>query len=331
VTARFFKRIVRVTTFRENVPANPTQFVVVKDPRSTEITDLRVQFKVNRSLTKHPNQCDVTITNLSTATRTDLETKPLLVQLDAGYEDDALHLMYMGDLRFGMTKEVGPNWETMLQLGDGDCTHRWARVNKSYAPGTTVRTVLRDASASMGFELPANLAADKSLDRSFATGTTAHGPSREEMTRLLAPFGYTYSVQNGVLRVLREDEATPGTAIPIGEEYGMIGTPEFGSPPRSGKPPHMTVKMLLYPQLAPGAIVELHSKVKNGLYRIETVRHDGDTHGASWTTDIEIKPYAEDSGGATKAEEKPKDLNLLEKVPLVGPALGFLGRAITPK
>jgi len=295
VTQRFFKRIVRVTALRENVPPNPTKFVLERTASSLEITDLRVRFKIHRAHTKHPNQCDIIITNLATASRTNLETKPLMVQLQAGYENDALRLLYTGDLRFGMTEQKHPDWETLMQLGDGDCTHRWSRVNKSYAPGTSVRTILRDCSRSMGLELPKDLAKDKSLDRSFAAGRTSHGPSREEMTKLLAPFGYTYSIQNGVLQVLRADQAADRTAIPIGEEFGMIGTPQFGSPPKSGKPPHMTISMLLYPELLPGHLVQLTSKVKNGLFRIETVRHEGDTHGTgvqSWTTQIEIKPAA---------------------------------------
>lgn len=299
LAGRFFKRVVRVTTFRENAPSDPERFFLTQLSNSLEVSKLRVQFKVHRSLTKHPNQCDITITNLNDVNRVDLESKPLLVQLDAGYEEDALRLLYKGNLRFGMSKEEGPNWETLMQLGDGDSAHRWARVNKSYAPGTSVRTILRDAAKSMGYELPANLAKDKTLDRSFATGTTSHGPSRDELTRLLAPFGYHHSFQNGVLRVLRDGDTTPGTAIPIGEEQGMIGTPEFGSPPRSGKPPHVTVKLLLYPELSPGDTIQLNSKVTNpgglnaphkGLFRIEVVRHTGDTHGKEWCTSLEVKP-----------------------------------------
>lgn len=330
MTARFFKRIVRVTTFRESVPVNPTKFQVSRSTNTLEITDLRVQFKINRTLTKHPNACDVTITNLSTETRTDLETKPLLVQLDAGYEDDALRLMYTGDLRFGMTKESGPNWETLLQLGDGDCMHRWARVNKSYSPGTSVRTVLRDCARSMGFELPDNLASDKSLDQAFGTGTTAHGPSRDEFTRLLAPFGYHHSYQNGVLRILRDDEATPGGPILIGEDFGMIGTPEFGSPPRSGKPPHITVKMLLYPEISPGCTVDLRSKVKNGLFRVESVRHEGDTHGQAWHTTLEIKPQAVESADKTAVNQATPQPGVVGG--LLGGALGGVasGRAGRP-
>lgn len=285
-------RSVKVTTFRENVPKKPTNFVVTRKPNTTEITDLRVQFKVTRTLTKHPNACDITITNLAESTRVDLETKPLLVELHAGYDGD-LKLMYNGDLRFGMTKQEGVQWETLLQLGDGDCMHRWARVNKSYSAKTSVRTVLKDCAKSMGFQLPEHLAKDPKLDHTFETGKTSHGPSRDELTRLLSPFGYHYSIQNGVLRILRDDQTHSNSALILGKEQGMIGTPEFGSPPRSGKPPHMTVKFLLYPELTPGDRVELRSKVKNGLFRLESVKHTGDTHGSgdtSWTTEVEIKP-----------------------------------------
>lgn len=307
----FFRRSVKVTTFRESVPDNPTRFIVSRSGQTTEITSLRVQFHVRRSLTKHPNQCDVRITNLSARTRVDLETKPLLVVLQAGY-GDALKLLYTGDLRFGMTKQENADWETLLQLGDGDCMHRWARMNRSYAPGTSVRTVLREAAASMGFELPTHLQDDKSLDQAFDNGFTAHGPTRDILPNVLGAYGYTYSMQNGVLQVLKDTQSSSSTAAPINEEHGMIGTPEFGSPPRSGKPPHMTVNMLLYPELSPGGLVFLTSKVKSGLFRLEVVEHRGDTHGAgenTWTTKVEIKPVEADKPALpvqTPSEEQKK-------------------------
>lgn len=293
MTDKFFDRIIRVTTSRENVPTDPTSFNVLRTVTATDITDLRIQFKIHKSLTKNPNQCDITITNLSAQSRAEMETKPLYVQFDAGYKSDSLRLLFTGDVRFAMSEQKHPNYETLLQLGDGDCMHRWARVNKTYEPGTPVRTILRDCFRSMGFEMPRSLDQDKSLDRSFAAGKTSHGPSRDELTKLLDPFGYTYSTQNGTIRVVSADSVNPGVALPIGEGYGMIGTPQFGSPPRSGKPPHMTVNMLLYPELEPGGLVQLTSLTKNGLFRLETVRHEGDTHGVganSWSTSVELKP-----------------------------------------
>ena len=70
----------------------------------------------------------------------------------------------------------------------------------------------------------------------------------------------------------------------------MIGTPEFGSPPKSGKPPHMTVRCLLYPELVPGDLVQLSSRAKSGLFKLVKVTHSGDTHAADWQTEVEIQP-----------------------------------------
>ena len=305
MVTRNFKRNIRVTCWRETIPKDATKFQVSRYPDSIEITDLRVQFTVKKDHSKHPNSCDITITNLAERTRANLETKPLLVQLEAGY-DDVYRFMYSGDLRFGMTKLDGPNWETLLQLGDGDNHYRWSRMNKSYGSGSSVRQILTDAAGSMGMELPANIKNDPALDAKFNYGRVASGPVRDKLTQLLYPYGYTWSIQNGKLRILREDQVHTGTPYPIDEEHGMIGTPEFGSPPKSGKPPHMTVKMLLYPDINPGDSVEVTSKVKSGLFKVETVTHTGDTHGEAWNTELEIKPIpkkATSRGSKTVTEE----------------------------
>lgn len=289
MSLRLFKRSVRITCWRETVPSDPTKFQVSRLPNQTEITDLRVQFHITKDLAHSPNIADVTITNLSSVTRSDLETKPLIVQIEAGY-DDVYRFMFAGDLRFAMTKLDGPNWNTLLQLGDGDCHYRWSRMNRSYGENTAVKTVLKDAARSMGLALPKNVEDDPDLNQVFKHGELAYGATRDQLTRYLAPYGYSWSIQDGQLRVLRDDRAHSDTYREINEENGMIGSPEFGSPPTSGKPPHVTVDMLLYPELNPGDKVLLTSKVKTGFFRIEKVDHSGDSHGRDWKTQVELKP-----------------------------------------
>lgn len=292
---RLFKRIAKVKCWRESIPKDMVKFEVerLSPNTSLEISEQRIQFEINKSLPKgkkpKPNTCDITISNLSLSTRSDLETKPLCVQLDAGY-DGAARFLFAGDLRFGMTKLDGATWQTLLQLGDGGRRFSHSRVNKSYGARTSVRMVLTDAAASMGLALPPGLASDRDLDTVFEHGHVSSGAARDKLTSILAPYGYHWSIQNGKLRVLKDGETSNTSPLPIDEANGMIGTPEFGSPPRSGKRPHMTVKMLLYPELTPGDLVQLTSKVKNGLFRIEQVKHQGDTHGGAWETEIEISP-----------------------------------------
>jgi hypothetical protein len=306
---RLFKRIAKVTAWRDTVPDAPTTYVSkpLVPGEQLEITDLRIKFRIERSLSRTPNQADIYLSNLAQTTRADLETKPLSVRLEAGY-DEVPRLLFLGDLHFGMSEQKGPTWETLLQLGDGHRTYRYARCNRSYKPGTPVRTIIAEAARSMGFTLPANLAKDTSLDAQVLTGAALHGPAREELSRLLAPFGYHWSTQNGQLQVLRDDEVSGLEPLPIDQDHGMIGSPEFGSPPHSGKPPHVRVKMLLYPELTPGNLVQVTSRALSGLHRIEKVTHEGDTHGDEWITEAEIQPFDPAAMRAAARSEALKDL-----------------------
>lgn len=289
---RLFKKIAKVTVWRDTIPSAATSFVSkqLTPGQQLEITDLRIRFRVERTLTKAPNQADVYLYNMSADTRTDLGTKPLSVRLEAGY-DDVARLLFVGDLHFGMSQQHPPDWETLLQVGDGDRVYNHARCNRSYKPGTTVRTILRDAAATMGLTLPKNLDADPALDAQVLKGHAAHGPTRDVLTKTLAAYGYHWSIQNGKLQILKDDEVSNINPRPIDQDHGMIGTPEFGSPPRSGKPPHMRVRMQLYPELTPGDLVKIDSIAKKGVFRIEKVRHTGDTHSEEWMTEIEIQPF----------------------------------------
>lgn len=290
--ARSFKRIAKLIAWRETIPP-ATSFVTKPLTRGEqlEITDLRIKFSVARSLTRTPNQADVWVYNLAESTRADLEVKPLAVQVSAGFDGEA-RLLFDGDLRFGMSEQEGPTWTTLLQLGDGDRAYANARINRSYKEGTSYRTVLTDVAHSMGGELPARLARDPALDRQFGAGEVASGYSRDNLSRLLGPFGYHWSLQNGMLEILRDDQVTNSTAILIDKDHGLIGTPKFGTPARSGKPPHVTVKCQINPEIGPGCLVNLVSRSKSGFFRVETARHRGDTHGGSdaWLTEAEIKP-----------------------------------------
>lgn len=292
---RNFHRIVQVTAWRETAPVKDTNFDPTKLTYSqVVIQDLETQFKIRHTLRKNPNTCDITITNLAPDTRTFLEQKPLLCQVAAGY-DNKPQLLFTGDVRFAMTELKSPNWETLLQLGDGDCNHRWARVNRSYKGGTTLRQVITDCVKSFGYALPTNLLNSSLLDQKVQGGSVSHGKAADEITRLLAPLGYTWSIQNGVFQALKADEALAGSAWQVDQAHGMIGTPEFGTPPNSGKPPHMKVKMELYPQLTAGCLIDLTSKVKNGRFRVEMVEHVGNNLHNKFETEIEIAPLSTDT------------------------------------
>lgn len=292
---RHFKRVWKVTAYRAKPSAggfiNSHADFFEPLPNGIEIDKLRVQFKIEKTTDKEPNTCELTITNLAEGTRANLCKKPLIVRVDAGWEEDggARHL-FGGDLRYGYSKRDGTDWSTILQLGDSSRAFQNARVNRSYAAGTSVLVALREAARSMGVGLPKNVEADADLQRAFSAGVQLHGPAADELARLLAPYGYSFSFQDGRLQILKDDEVFATRALVISQDTGLLGSPEFGAPSKDGKPPTLTIRTLLYPQVTPGGMLSVQSESINGIFRAERVTHNGDSHGDDWCTEIECKP-----------------------------------------
>lgn len=261
------------------------------------IEPLRIQFQIEHNLRKEPNRCEIAITNCSEATRRFLTKKPLVVLIEAGYEGansierQPLRRLFQGDLRFGSSVMEGADWMTRLQLADGDRAYRHARVNKSYKAGTRVSQVLKDVAATCGLDLPSNLLADSALATAeFGTGVAMAGPAQAELTKILARYGYAWSIQDGKLQTLRDEDTAPGTAYVIDEAAGMIGSPELAAPEKANGKPSMSVATMLYPQIAPGCKVKVASRDVSGVFKVERVVHTGDTFTGDFKTEIQGVP-----------------------------------------
>lgn len=286
-----YDRICKVTMMRTVLTETEQRFFLPL-PDSIEVTDLRMQFDIKKSLGKTPNSCELKITNLSPRTRAEVEGPPdgLVCRIAAGHNGVARHL-FTGDVRLASSLKEGADWITTLQLADGGRAYGNARANRTYRAGTSMITVLKDAAKSMGLELPKELLDDPAMRAQFAAGTTLSGGLRDELTRVLAPFGYGWSIQDGQLTVLR-DEDTVGVEREISEGTGMIGSPAF-SPTKKTKKKAASAKMhassILYPELTPGGRVSVIARATDGRFKISEVTHKGDTHGDEWTTEIEAK------------------------------------------
>lgn len=254
------------------------------------IRDMRVQFEVKKNLGREPNSCVLTITNLAKETRGRLERKPLYAIIRAGH-DGVLRPLFQGTVTYARSNLKTPDWETKLQIADGGRAYSTARMNRSYAPPIRISQVLSDAAASMGLQVPPDLVVADELRQALAGGMTAHGPARDVLTHLLAPYGYTWSIQDGKLQVLKTGIPNANTAWVIDVESGMIGSPEGSLPHKPGAVSELSVDVLLYPEIRPADTITVTSRAySGGFFRVNDVHHKGDTHGSDWTTSLKATP-----------------------------------------
>jgi hypothetical protein len=280
VSARLFDRQCVVTLIK------PVGLTGVSDTEQVKIRNLRVQFQVEKSLEKHPNKCEIKITNLSETSRAALQKKPVFVRLEAGYNDSIPELA-SGDLRYAQSKLDGADWESSLEIADGGRTYAHSRVSQSFRPGTLKQAVAEAYARSLELSLPKGFI----IAGKYLSGLTAHGSTANELTKTLSSEGHTWSIQNGRLQILKENEVKQGAALVISADSGLIGSPEYGDPPKKGKPRTLKFETLLRPELIPGGLVFVDARAIQGHFKLTLVTHEGDTHGDKWSTTCEARSY----------------------------------------
>lgn len=263
----------------------PNNYVQVV-PDALKIEGLRTTFKLTLDDKPEPNNAEIAVWNLSPDSRGAMQGKGFRVILAAGYEEDTEQI-FSGDVRRFDHQRVGPDWVTKLDIGDGERAFRFARMSESYGAGTPINEVVKRAIKALQVDSGNALQKIQNVVGEFATGYVAHGRASLELTRLLTPQGFTWSMQNGRLQILGPGDYTDEVGPLISPDTGMIGTPEVGSPEEKGKPAQLKVKSLLLPRMRPGQRFELRSAAKSGTFRARKVVHSGDTAGQDWYTEIE--------------------------------------------
>lgn len=256
-----------------------------------EISEQRLQFKIEKTLTQNPNTCELAITNLSHSRRASLHKKHARVTIHAGYRGQA-GIIFSGDARTIDHVRKGGDWESIFKCGDGERAYQHARTNFNFKGGTSLVDVALSVGRDLGINvgnLPKELAAGApSGVKQFNNGYSTHGPAARELTKILKAAGLSWSIQDGAIQVTRGNSPISQTFVLLAPDSGLVGSPESGAPDKKGGPGIMKARCLLQPSLYPGVQVEIKTSTIGGRWRVQKVVHTGDTHGGDWFTDLEV-------------------------------------------
>lgn len=248
--------------------------------------DFDLEFKVVRELAAKPNTCELKLYNLKQSTRAAI-TAGDLVRVEAGYTS-GMTLLFSGDVRRASSKVDGTEIVTTVEAGDGEHAINRARVLRSFGPATTIDTVVAALAeaAGVGVGNAREALVGAGLGRvsgGYPQGTVVDGSVADELTRVCASAGFEWSIQDGVLQLLRVGGALGRLAIVLSADTGLLEA----STSKSGK---LSAKALLIPDLVPGRKVEVRSPHARGVYRVTKAEYSGATNGDEWTASIEGSP-----------------------------------------
>lgn len=248
-----------------------------------------VRFEITKSLSaKTPNAAELKVWNLDVEHRQRLqELEKVYLSIEAGYAS-GMSLLFRGDLRDVVSSRENADWVTTI-TSDSGRRARKKRLVRSFAPGSTVSSVLQAAAKGMGVRLgntaartvEAKIAGTQASK--FFNGYAIAGAIDEELDRLARSCNLEWSIQDDELQFLDYGEPLSQLAVRLTSETGLLGSPE------PGNKGICEARTLIVPDLYPGRRVEMVSEHVRGMYRVETTKHVGSTFGSEWYVDLQLK------------------------------------------
>lgn len=264
------------------------------DATGREFRGLRFAFNVTKTSEANPNVGTVTLFNVSEDNRAALEEPNSQVIVKAGYAGFGVNpvetsevlgpnlaeIIYVGDVRLNgiRTERRGPDIVTTLECSTGLNAMSGAKLNKSFAPGTTALQVIQELASSMGLNIAQIQTTGSDV---YLGGLTMSGASKTLLTGILQKLGVQWSIQDDELHIVDKQLATAEPVVLLTQETGLIGVPTKRT--NGG----YIFKSLLNPKIRPGRTLVVQSGAISGTFRPRKVDHQGDLDGGPWDTTIE--------------------------------------------
>lgn len=252
--------------------------------------DLRVRFRMEWQANNWtPNIGYLEVYNLNETSRKFCSNKSVPVALFAGYGErpPLVGIISVAQVNH---KHDGPDWVTKFEGGDGGRSLGSAHMSQSFAAGTQMGKIVEQMGKLMGRFGAGSLDTIKSAagSKSMRNGYVIHGNPVQDFRGLLLDLDLEHTVYCEEIIVSKRNGTTQQVFV-IGAESGLVGAPEFASPPHPGKPQQIKVRCLLNPQLRPWSRVILKTTQHPGQYRCMGIVHSGDSYGREWYSDLVLQ------------------------------------------
>lgn len=291
------------------------ELVVYAGGQKVTIRDLHIDYMVEMEFgggkKPEPNTAEITIYNLSAATRGLFGEEHQGVELWGGYGDD-LSVIFSGYTANVISTPDSTEWRTTIYAGDGIKELETRNFCKSYSAGVSVAQIIKEVCAAI--TLPVSI--DPMDEVKLLRGESYCGRAKDVLTQITTDRGLEWSVQYGVVTV-HQVGLPPfrgNQAAILSSETGMLGYPSVvdwtDSNNKKKKKYGVTVRTLLLPQIRPGGLITIKAEKQtsalgdlmkdkvanvdaNGTYLVKRVSHYGDAQSREYTMELEADQYAQ--------------------------------------
>lgn len=271
--------------------------VVIGTPGSegVEYTDLKINFRVQKTDSSDPNTCEVRVYNLNEYSRTNIDTEDHVLQLYAGYTNDVGEkMLFQGDINEVSIQVIEPNIITKISCADGQRKINDSKISISMKENTSVYQLVSKAVDSLGLPVKTKSLLEPLKNVNIKNGTSFVGSTKKLLDTVFAGVGMDWSIQNEEVTFYGKNDYDNSNVVELSYNSGLLGNPEKikikkgthdGSKDVSG----WRVRSLIDPLIEPGGAISIDSEYVSGSYfKVINVIHSGDSVDGGTITISEV-------------------------------------------
>lgn len=268
------------------IASRQTEAAVPTPITGRKFSNFRIEFDISKTSDIEQNSAEIIIYNINDNSRSSIQEADFAI-LDIGY-NGSLDQIFLGDIKRSTTQRVGPDFLTLLELGDGQKALQESTMDKGYAEGVDLKTVVLDSldvmreSAGLIVENAKEFMANQPTIKEQA-GFAASGLARNTIDKALGKMDLEWSIQDNQMQIITPNTAleTRAEALLLSPKTGLIGSP-------IRKKEGIVLQALIQStRVKPKSLIKVESREINGFFTVEKAQFIGDTHGSQWLMKME--------------------------------------------
>ena len=264
-----------------------------KGGEGVKINGLKIAFEIEKTDKPETNTAKVQIYNLSKETHEKICVAGNHCTLKAGYTDETITAILFGDVVKGTRKKSGPDYCTEIEVKDGRVAVMAGQVSVAYEKDTDALTIVQDLIDAIG--LPSKGTELIPSGAKYPGAFSDIGQAADILRDVLNKYELWYTVQNEMIYILKEGEASESTGLRLTPETGLLTSPQ----PVSDKTQETDTekeatnkwefRAMLFPQLIPGAACKVEASTITSEMKITKAKNKGDNWLSDFCVDIEAE------------------------------------------
>ncbi|SFU71247.1 phage protein [Alicyclobacillus macrosporangiidus] len=259
-----------------------------------DVSDLHVSFDVVKTINQQPNYSTVVIYNLNPTTENFIILEGDHITIEAGYVGSQYGVIFDGDIILPI-RDKADNVTYRLTLYALD-SHR--QLNQAFAnftlnKGQSARSLIENLASKTTVPTPLGFISDKLSTTQLPRGKAVFGLARDYLRQIAQTNSMAFYAENGEINFIHATDLPQGEIFDLTPASGLIGEPaqqDLG----------VAFRCLLNPRLTINSFVHIDSSLiqaqayqigqvprpldSEGIYRVISVEHSGDTRDTNWYT-----------------------------------------------